>query len=1264
MRIVIDVQGAQSESRFRGIGRYTLAFAKAVARNRGRHEILLAASNRFPETIDAIRAAFRGILPQENIRVWDTPPHAAEICVDEDARNAAELLREAFLLDLRPDVLHVCSLFEGYCDDAATSIGRIKDGPPVSVTLHDLIPLLNPEHFLDPDPRYARFYRRKLIYLHNAALLLANSDSTREEGLACLKFAPERIFNVSAAAEAYFRPQDIDPGTACALLQKFGIERPFVLYTGGADQHKNLSRLIRAYAALPAELRAAHQILFAGRMPAERVRALRKEAEAAGLTAATFLFSGYVTDAELVDLYNLCRLFVFPSWHEGFGLPALEAMACGAPVIAANAGSLPEVVGWQEALFDPFRTEDITARMQRALQDETFCAALRAQGREHAAAFSWDTTARRAIAAWEAAFARPRFATPEETLAKASPASRLIRALAHAVPQASDTALACIARDLARNRQMATERQLFLDLSELCQRDAATGVQRVVRGYLKGLLAAPPTGWRVTPVYAEQGCPYRHARRFLRRFLDLPEHAQTAADDEDDCMRWQRGDLFFGLDLQHHVQLAKADFYRQLCAEGVIVKFLVHDLLPLQFPELFRDPELAGLHRDWLAMVAVSDGAICVSRTTAEALVEWLRAERIPVSPYFRCDWTHSGADIALSAVPSPPAEETAATLAALQGHPSFLCVATIEPRKEQAQILDALEALWASGEEVNMVFVGQPGWKMEAWAQRTTTHPEFGKRLFWLQSLGDADLERLYGACTALIAASRNEGFGLPLVEAARRHLPVIARDIPVFREVAQEGAFYFTGASGAALAEALRAWLALHRANIHPCPEGIAWRTWREATRALAALLTQSEMPRRQLLTDISELAQQDAGTGIQRVVRNLLAEWRQHPPGGFRIEAVYATPGQGYRYARRYLAAGDASANDASARAADDPIDYAPGDVFLGLDLQPGVVAAHAAFYQHLRRHGVRVYFVVYDLLCLQMPQYFVPGTAAGFARWLKVVAENDGAFCISQAVADTLAAWLRQNDAWPDHPFIIESFPLGAGIDRAENSSDPVKAPLPADKGIDFLMVGTLEPRKGHAAVLDAFETCWAAGMEINLRIVGKQGWLADGLAQRLRAHTLRNRRLFWFENADDRELAALYANSACLIAASYGEGFGLPLIEAARQHLPILARDIPVFREVAGDHAFYFSADGPPLVAALQTWLTLRQQGRQPPSTPISHPAWQESAAALASAITRAAQEERESENGKQKTDAPAEERSSGEAPSAKLHQDQSPSAGP
>lgn len=401
MRIVIDMQGAQAEeSRFRGIGRYTLGFTKAIAQNRGEHEVVLALNGLFPETIEPIRAAFEGLLPQENIKVWSAPgPVRKEQPGNDARREVAELIREAFLSSLQPDVIHITSLFE--VGDVVTSIGRFDTNTPVSVTLYDLIPLLNPDKYLKPNSSVEAHYFRKLEYLKKASRYLAISESSRQEGIQNLGRPEDLFVNGSGGAEAHFKPERVTEGDAARLREKFGLRGQFLLYVGSVDKRKNLPRLIEAFAALPVHLRSRYQLLLVGKMKDRKLSRLKKVARQAGLGETELCFTGYVSDEELVQFYNLCALFVFPSWHEGFGLPALEAMACGAAVIGAETSSLPEVIGFSEALFDPFDVSAISQKMAQVLEDNAFRNQLREHSLKQAKKFTWNSTATRAISVWE-----------------------------------------------------------------------------------------------------------------------------------------------------------------------------------------------------------------------------------------------------------------------------------------------------------------------------------------------------------------------------------------------------------------------------------------------------------------------------------------------------------------------------------------------------------------------------------------------------------------------------------------------------------------------------------------------------------------------------------------------------------------------------------------------------------------------------------------------------------------------------------------------
>src|SRR5690606_10209204 len=217
----------------------------------------------------------------------------------------------------------------------------------------------------------------------------------------------------------------------------------------------------------------------------------------------------------------------------------------------------------------------------------------------------------------------------------------LLDALAPCIGADDTEKLESLAVHIAENSDAGVERQLFLDVSELCQHDAATGVQRVVRSYLHQLLKAPPAGFRVEPVYATINEGYRYARTFVASCLGAPSYSL-----EDPPLRWQRGDLFFALDMQHHVQLSHAPFYSYLRQHGVVVKFMVYDLLPVQLEEFFRDQNIKELHERWLRMIAAQDGASCISKATADAYNDWMRTNSIRKAPGFHIDWVHLGADL------------------------------------------------------------------------------------------------------------------------------------------------------------------------------------------------------------------------------------------------------------------------------------------------------------------------------------------------------------------------------------------------------------------------------------------------------------------------------------------------------------------------------------------------------------------------------------------------------------------------------------------
>jgi alpha-1,2-rhamnosyltransferase len=292
--------------------------------------------------------------------------------------------------------------------------------------------------------------------------------------------------------------------------------------------------------------------------------------------------------------------------------------------------------------------------------------------------------------------------------------------------------------------------------------------------------------------------------------------------------------------------------------------------------------------------------------------------------------------------------------------------------------------------------------------------------------------------------------------------------------------------------------------------------------------------------------------------------------------------------------------------------------PGDQLLLLDS-----SWHADFFplaERLKREGVGLVSVIYDLIPSTHPQFCDAGLVKVFDRWFDWIAEMaDGFICISTTIRDQVRAEIvRRRGEEVAQKLWFEHFYLGSELDLVRDTSQlDGKLTRMLDEGEPvYLMVSTIEPRKNHAYLLDAFDLLWAKGVRARLCIIGKVGWKCEDLVARIRSHPQLNKRLFMFNKLNDRGLEHAYAHSRSLVFPSYVEGFGLPVVEALQRGLPVMASDIPVFREVGGDFVAYFDLQRPETLAELVqefessgrfpatratadwSWLTWRDASRQ------------------------------------------------------------------
>jgi glycosyltransferase involved in cell wall biosynthesis len=365
MRIAIDARlWAEPRS---GIGRYTRSLTESLLR--------LAPEERWILYVD---------------RPPGPTPAGVEVrCLPWPQRLVWSLWHAPRDLRRRPvDVFHGVTGFE--------LPGR---GPWALVTtVHDLVPWRLP-HLVPPRHRWAV---RGLLggALRRAARVIAVSETTRAELLARYRLPPGRVVVVPEAAAPHFVPPS--PPAVAATRARYGLDRPYVLFVGFLEPKKNLGVLLEAVVRLQrAGLWGETELVVVGAPgwgpdPAQRAHAL-------GLDDAV-RFVGPAPDADLPALYGGALAFAFPSLWEGFGLPALEAMAAGAPVVASNRGALPEVTAGAALLVEP-EPAPFTEALGRLLAEPALRERLRAAGLARAAAFSWERTARETLAVYRAAVA-------------------------------------------------------------------------------------------------------------------------------------------------------------------------------------------------------------------------------------------------------------------------------------------------------------------------------------------------------------------------------------------------------------------------------------------------------------------------------------------------------------------------------------------------------------------------------------------------------------------------------------------------------------------------------------------------------------------------------------------------------------------------------------------------------------------------------------------------------------------------------------------
>lgn len=379
-------------------------------------------------------------------------------------------------------------------------------------------------------------------------------------------------------------------------------------------------------------------------------------------------------------------------------------------------------------------------------------------------------------------------------------------------------------------------------------------------------------------------------------------------------------------------------------------------------------------------------------------------------------------------------------------------------------------------------------------------------------------------------------------------------------------------------------------------------------DTTRCLPKAETEKRAPR--IYLSLGSLPYVDNRSGIPRVAKEL------NRNGLMCREAncvpIYPDPRSGtYRIAKEWVKDQNLDAFlDLDMSTEGDPeVTVQSGDWLIHTMINSNEIAFMKPWFDAFRQAGGCMGFVCHDLIPEDYPQFCRKRDIRLFQRWLQQISEADALFTVSQATKDSYLAWAKRNNVPSVPP--VGVFHLGANFKSMEGAVTAL--PQALQERPFFLQVSTIEPRKGYAQLVHAFELLWKEGIDVNLALVGREGWKVGKLCRYIRNHPEFGKRLFWFNWATDEELGALYQHSYAVVVTSEIEGFGLTVSEGLHYGKDLLVRDIPVFREVAGDNASYFSGLRPEdLAEGLKKMLAPERERKVRPATHAPALSWAES----------------------------------------------------
>ena len=829
MKIGIDLKPFFSGSKFRGIGMYTRELIKEMIENDYDAEYHFL--NFYDEYIGD---------PEMNEKCYLHNYYSGKKVVDVgekrllDDNVTEKIIKKQVEHFIKKNNINVM-LFT-----SSNEFGNIykaewfKDVYTVGI-LYDLIPMIFPEQCLFL-PEFKQDYEKSIEFIKKLDLLLAISESAKSDAVRLLGIDEKRIVVIHAGISNEFKK--LEKVEIKKLKDKYNIKDPFILFAGGIDFKKNIDGLIEAYSMLDNLWKKKYQLVITGKTSEDTKQHYLDVAEKFNVKER-IVCTGYVPDKDLVELYNTTELLVFPSFYEGFGLPVVEAMACGARVLTSNNSSLVEIAKGYATLVDPTSPKKITKGIQQILENPIETLELAEKSIDYAKTFTWKDVAQKTLNAIDKNISFKNKEEYEELKITENMLEDISLVFAKNRIDLEKKEIKKISNLLFKLQNgevldiIKRKNRILYDMTvvhEWLKNNYSTGIGRVC----KELFFALKEKNIVIPVFVSG----KTDEKVEFELISMENYSKTGQK-----VILQENDIFFMPEFQiRGVQIAKDHPYIKILKDkGHKCYAVIYDILPLQFPQFFESKTATEFGNYVDEIFKNYSGILTDSKAVADEVIEYYEKKyNEKINKYLKIGYFHLGQDTF-----EEKNEVVGYELSQFMNTEDniYLMVGTIEPRKGHSIVFETFEKMWKSRFTGKLCIIGHVGWKMGEFINKIKAHKEFGKKLLFIEGATDSEVSYAYKNSSALIQASAGEGFGLPLIEAGYYNLPIICSDIPVFHEISYENAIFFNRNSIEDLEGKIEFFEENKGTNKIPKSKNIKSVTWNEVGEKVSSMIVEDK-------------------------------------------------------------------------------------------------------------------------------------------------------------------------------------------------------------------------------------------------------------------------------------------------------------------------------------------------------------------------------------------------------------------------------------